>query len=80
MARHLVLQILGLYLDKLEKFFELDPKDLLSVYRERAFQSIRRGGYGAAIENPHTNAQRTFNPRKNYLPHRILCATSAPLR
>ena len=40
--------ILGLYLDKLERAFQLDSKDVIKVNQERARDCIKRGRYDAA--------------------------------
>jgi tetratricopeptide (TPR) repeat protein len=49
MGEKFAFQILGLYLDKLERVFRLDSKDLIKAYREKAEDCINRGRYGEAI-------------------------------
>ncbi len=44
-----IVNVLGLYLDKIERAFSLDSQDLVKINHERAAACIKRGAYDSAI-------------------------------
>ena len=44
-----IFHVLGLYLDKLERAFQLDSTDMVRLYHEKAASAIKRGAYDSAI-------------------------------
>jgi len=49
MKEKFTFHILGLYLDKIERAFMLDSKDLIKLHHEEAAAAINRHAYDAAI-------------------------------